>query len=134
MRSLAPKTLRTATLAAILVAVPFAGAYAASQHRSAAVSDPRVITLINQVEGVDKGIAEAKLAKMITPAEAQKLHMRAAHISQAAERTAAHGKIPDDQYHQLMLQLDSLDQTLRTDSGSAQDFCDGSDGGHYPNG
>jgi hypothetical protein len=127
-------TLETATLTALLITVPFTGAYAGAHHNSAALSDPRVIALINQVEGVDKGIADARQAKTITPAEAQKLHMRAAHISQAAERTAAHGKIPDEQYHQLLHQLDSLDQTLRTDSGSAQDFYDGSDSGHYPNG
>ncbi len=127
-------TLKTAALAAVLIAAPFAGAYAAAHHNSAALSDPRVIALMNQAEGVDQGIADARQAKTITPAEAQKLHMRAAHISQAAERTAVHGKIPDEQYYQLLHQLDSLDQTLRADSGSAEDFYDGSDGGHYPNG
>ncbi len=41
MRSLAPKTPRTATLAAFLIAVPLAGAYAAALHKSAAApSDP----------------------------------------------------------------------------------------------
>jgi hypothetical protein len=126
-------TLKTATLAAVLIAVPFTGAYAAGHHNSAALRPARD-SLINQVEGVDKGIGDARQAKTITPAEAQKLHMRAAHISQAAERTAARGKIPDEQYHQLLRQLDSLDQMLRADSGSAEDFYDGSDSGHYPNG
>ena len=127
-------TLKTATLAAVLIAAPFTGAYAAAHHDRAALSNPRVMALINQAEGVDKGIADARQAKTITPAEAQKLHMRAAHIRQAAERTANHGKISDERYHRLLHQLDSLDQTLRADSGSAEDFYDGSDGGHYPNG
>lgn len=127
-------TLKTATFTAILIAVPFTGAYAAAHHNSAALSDPRVIALINQVEGVDKGIADARQAKTITPGEAQKLHMRAANISQAAKRTAANGKMRDEQYQQLLHQLDSLDQRLRSDSGSARDFYDGSDSGHYPNG
>lgn len=43
MRSFTPKILRAATLVALLVTVPFAGAYAG----------PREAALINQIESVD---------------------------------------------------------------------------------
>jgi hypothetical protein len=134
LRSLTPRTLTTATFVAFLAAVPLASAYAAGHKGAASISDPRLVNLIDQVQGVDKGIADARQAKTITPAQAQSLHMRAAHISQAAERTAVHGTLQDAQYHQLMRQLDDLGQTLMKATGSAFDFGDGSDGGHYPNG
>ncbi len=50
------------------------------------MTGPRVTGLIEQAKGVDQGIADARQANTITPAEAQRLHMRAAHISQAAEQ------------------------------------------------
>ena len=144
MRSFTPRTsLKTATLAALLIAVPFAGAYAAGHHKGAldeaAPTDftgPRVAALIDQVQGVDKGITNARQAKTITPMEAQKLHQRAANISQAAEKTAAadHGRIPAAQYAQLLHRLDDLDQRLLSDTGSGFNMGDGSDGGNYPNG
>lgn len=144
MRSYAPKaTIRTATIAAFLVAVPLAGAYAAGHHKGALdatdpidMVGPRVTGLIEQAKGVDEGIADARQENTITPAEAQKLHMRAAHISQAAARTAAadHGRIPAAQYHDLLRQLDNVDQALRLDTGTGFLMGDGADGGHYPNG
>ena len=143
MRSFTPRTsLKTATLAALLIAVPFAGAYAAGHHKGAldeaAPTDftgPRVAALIDQVQGVDKGITNARQAKTITPMEAQKLHQRAANISQAAEKTAAadHGRIPAAQYAQLLHRLDNLDQKLLTDTGSGFNIGNGN-GGNYPNG
>jgi len=141
MRSL--RTLRTATLTTILIAVPLAGAYAAGHHKGAldesAPTDfygPRVAGLIDQVKGVDEGIADARQENTITPAEAQTLHMRAARISQAAARTAAadHGRIPAAQYHDLLRRLDNVDQALRIDTGTGFLMGDGADGGHYPNG
>ncbi|TIO09801.1 hypothetical protein [Mesorhizobium sp.] len=143
MRSFAPKTLRTATLTALLIAVPFASAYAAGHHKGAldeatptTFYGPREKGLIDQIRGVDKGIADARQANTITAAEAQRLHMRAAHISQAAARTAAadHGRIPAPQYQQLLRRLDNVDQTRRADSGTGFLIGDGADGGHYPNG
>lgn len=143
MRSFAPKTIRTATIAAFLVAVPLAGAYAAGHHKGALdatdptdMVGPRVTGLIDQVKGVDEGIADARQANTITPAEAQQLHMRAAHISQAAARTAAadHGRIPAAQYHDLLRRLDNVDQALRIDTGAVFLMGDGADSGHYPNG
>ncbi len=131
MRSLAPKTFRTATLTALLFAVPLAGVYAAT-----AFYGPRETALIDQVQGVDEGITAAMKDNKIKPDVAHKLHMRAAHISQAAERTAAarHGTIPAPQYQQLVHQLDDLSQTLRFDTGGANSFGNGGDGGYYPNG
>lgn len=144
MRSFAPRTLRTTTLTALLIAVPFAGAYAAGHHKGAldettttAFYGPREKGLINQIQGVDNGIADARQAETIAPGEAQKLHMRAAHISQAAERTAAanHGRIPAPQYQQLLRRLDNVDQALRVDSGTGFLINDNSEGGgNYPNG
>lgn len=137
------RSFRTATLTAILIAVPLAGAYAAGHHKGVldeatptAFYGPREKGLIEQVQGIDKGIADARLEKTITPAEAQRLHARAARISQAAERTAAadHGRIPAPKYQQLLRQADNLDRKLRADSGTRFLIGDGSDGGHYPNG
>lgn len=144
MRSFAPKTIRTATIAAFLVAVPFAGAYAAGHHRGSALDEPaptdmtgpRIEGLIEQAQGVRQGIADARQAKNITPAVAERLEMRAARISQAAERIAAsdHGRIPAAQYHDLLRRLDDVDQRLRVDIGSGFLMGDGADGGNYPNG
>jgi hypothetical protein len=100
------------------------------------IAGPRVTALINQIQGVDKGITDASQLNKIEPAEAHRLHMRAAHISQAAKRTAAagHGTIPAPQYQQLLHQLDGLSQRLRGDTGSAFLMGNGGDGGYYPNG
>jgi hypothetical protein len=100
------------------------------------IAGPRVTALINQIRGVDQGITDARQANKIGAFEAHGLHMRAAHISQAAERTAAagHGMISATQYRQLMHQLDDLSQTLRADTGSAFLMGNGGDGGYYPNG
>ena len=141
MRSL--KTLRTAALTTLLIVVPLAGAYAAGHHKGALdasdptdMTGPRVTGLIEQVQGVEQGITDARQANSITAAEAQRLHMRAAHISQAAERTAAadHGRIPVAQYRDLLRRLDNVDQALMSDTGSGFMMGDGSDGGNYPNG
>ncbi|QND68153.1 hypothetical protein HB777_32215 [Mesorhizobium loti] len=144
MRSFTPKTsLRTATLTAFLIAVPLAGTYAAGHHKGALdASDPtdftgpRVEGLIQQVEGVHQGILDARQANNITPAVAERLEMRTARISQAAEKIAAsdHGRIPAAQYHDLLRRLDNVDQRLRVDTGSGFLMGDGSDGGNYPNG
>ncbi|RWG35598.1 MAG: hypothetical protein EOQ59_21030, partial [Mesorhizobium sp.] len=120
-------SLKTATLAAVLIAAPLAGAYAAGHHKGALdatdptdFTGPRVTSLIEQVQGVDQGIADARQANDISASEAQQLHMRAAHISQVAEHVAAsdHGRIPAAQYHDLLRRLDNVDQKLRTDTGS----------------
>ena len=142
MRSL--KTLRTAALTTLLIAVPLGGAYAAGHHSKGALdasdptdmTGPRVTGLIEQVQGVEQGITDARQANSITAAEAQRLHMRAAHISQAAERTAAadHGRIPAAQYHDLLRRLDNVNQKLMVDTCSGFLMGDGADGGHYPNG
>ncbi|TIS31700.1 MAG: hypothetical protein E5X11_24775, partial [Mesorhizobium sp.] len=88
-------SLKTATLAAVLIAAPLAGAYAAGHHKGALdatdptdFTGPRVTSLIEQVQGVDQGIADARQANDISASEAQQLHMRAAHISQVAEHVA----------------------------------------------
>ena len=144
MRSFTPKTsLRTATLTAFLIAVPLAGAYAAGHHKGALdAGDPtdftgsRVEGLIQQVEGVHQGILDARQANNITPAVAERLEMRTARISQAAEKVAAsdHGRIPAAQYHDLLRRLDNVDQSLRLGTGSGFLMGDGADGGNYPNG
>ena len=144
MRSFTLSTsLRTATFTAFLIAVPLAGAHAAGHHKGAldetAPTDftgPRVEGLIEQVQGVHQGIVDARQANTITPAVAQRLEMRTARISQAAEKIAAsdHGRIPAAQYHDLLRRLDNVDQRLMVDTGSGFMIGDGSDGGNYPNG
>ncbi|MDX8493704.1 hypothetical protein RFN29_19240 [Mesorhizobium sp. VK22B] len=139
----ASTSLKTATLAAALIAAPLAGASAAGRHKGTLdASDPtdftgpRVTSLIQQIQGVDQGIRDAREANTISAAEAQQLHMRAAHISLAAENVAAsdRGRIPAAQYHDLLRRLDHVDQKLMVDTGSGFLMGDGADGGHYPNG
>ncbi|OBQ63652.1 hypothetical protein [Mesorhizobium erdmanii] len=136
-------SLKTATLAAIVIVAPLAGAYAAGHHKGALdatdptdLTGPRVEALIEQAQGVRQGIVDARQANNITPAVAQRLEMRTNQISQAAEKIAAsdHGRIPAAQYHDLMRHLDRVDQRLRIDTGSGFMMGDGSDGGNYPNG
>ena len=140
----ASTSLKTAALAAALITTPLAGAYAAGHHRGGALdkpdptdfTGPRVTGLIDQIQGVDQGITYAREANSISASEAQQLHMRAAHISQAAQHVAAsdHGRIPSAQYHDLLHRLDNVDQKLMNDTGSGFMMGDGSDGGNYPNG
>jgi len=136
-------SLKTVTLAAIVIAAPLAGAYAAGHHKGALdatdptdMTGPRVEALIQQVQGVHQGIVDARQANNITPAVAERLEMRAARISQAAEKIASsdHGRIPAAQYHDLLRRLDNVDQQLRVDTGSGFLMGDGADGGTYPNG
>ncbi|RWL18308.1 MAG: hypothetical protein EOR57_20240 [Mesorhizobium sp.] len=124
MRSFAPETLRTATLAALLVTVPFAGAYAS----------PRETALINQIESVDPGIQAAMQANRIKPDEARDLRTQVAHLDRAAQRAARDGTMPTTQYQQLLAQLDHVSQKLRAATGSAFLIGSGGDGGYYPNG
>ena len=136
-------SLKTATLAAILIAAPLGGAYAAGHHKGALdaadptdMTGPRVEALIQQVQGVHQGVVDAWQAKTITPDVAKGLEMRTAQIGQAAEKVAAsdHGRIPAAQYHDLLRRLDNVDQQLRVDTGSGFLMGDGADGGNYPNG
>ena len=136
-------SLKTVTLAAIVIAAPLAGAYAAGHHKGALdatdptdMTGPRVEALIEQVQGVHKGIVDARQANSITPVVAERLEMRTARIGQAAEKIAAsdHGRIPAAQYHDLLRRLDNVDQRLRVDTGSGFLMGDGADGGTYPNG
>ncbi|TPK54881.1 hypothetical protein FJ546_29070 [Mesorhizobium sp. B2-4-19] len=136
-------SLKTATLAAVLIVAPLAGAYAAGHHKGALeatdptdMTGPRVEALIEQVQGIRHGIVDARQANNITPAVAERLEMRTARISQAAEKIAAsdHGRIPAAQYHDLLRRLDNVDQRLRVDTGSGFLMGDGADGGTYPNG
>ncbi|CAH2396503.1 hypothetical protein [Mesorhizobium escarrei] len=124
MRSFTPKTLRTATLAALLVIVPFAGAYAG----------PRETALINQMESVDTGIRAAMQANRIKPDEARDLRTHVAQLDRAAHRAARDGSMPATQYHRMLAQLDHVSQRLRAATGSAFLIGSGGDGGYYPNG
>ncbi|MBZ9796186.1 hypothetical protein [Mesorhizobium sp. ES1-4] len=142
MRSSA--SLKTATLAAVLIAAPLAGAYAAGHHKGGAMdatdptdmTGPRVEALVEQVQGVHQGIVDARDANTITPAAAERLEMRTARISQAAETiaTSDHGRIPSARYHELLRRLDNVDQRLMVETGSGFMVGDGADGGNYPNG
>ena len=123
-------TLKTATLTALLIAVPIAGAYA----RGLVVGDPPTV-IIDQAQGLDQSIANARQQNTITAAVAQSLHMRAVDIIQAAERTAAEGDgtIPVADSQQLLLQINNLEQALRLDTGSAFAINDDhSLNGNYP--
>ncbi|OHV90050.1 hypothetical protein [Mesorhizobium sp. ORS 3428] len=126
------KIPKTAALAALIAAVPFTGAYAAS----AGFYTPRTAGLIDQAQSVDQGITAARQMDKIKPDEARSLHVRTAHISRVAQRaaTAGHGSISAPQYQQLVAQLDHVSQSLRNATGSSPLIGDGADGGYYPNG
>lgn len=128
-KTLGPKAFRTATLAALLVTVPFAGAYAASTS----VYGPRETGLINQIESLDTGIRAATQANVIHPDEARDLHTQVVQLDQAAHRAARNGMMPATQYRQLLQQLDDVSQKLRVTTGSTFLIGSGGDGGH-PNG
>ena len=81
-------TVKTAPLTALLIAVPIAGAYA--RGWDGPVGEPPTV-IIDQAQGLDQGIADARQQNTITAAEAQSLHKRAVQITQAAEATAAQG-------------------------------------------
>jgi hypothetical protein len=123
-KTLRPKTLGTATLAALLVTVPFAGAYAG----------PRETALINQIQCVDTGIRSATQANQLEPDEARDLRTQIAQLDRAAQRAARDGTMPTTQYQQLLAQLDDVSQKLRAATGSAFLIGSGGDGGYYPNG
>ncbi|MER8405184.1 hypothetical protein [Mesorhizobium sp. M0185] len=124
MRFFAPTNLRTATLATLLLAVPFAGAYAG----------PRATALINQIQSVETGIQGAIRANKLEPGEARDLRTQVAQLDRAAQRAARDGTMPSTQYQQLLAQLDDVSQKLRADTGSAFLIGNGADGGYYPNG
>ncbi|RWP59314.1 hypothetical protein [Mesorhizobium sp.] len=124
MRSFTPKTLRTATLAALLVTVPFAGADAG----------PHEAALINQIESVDTGIRGAMQANSIKLDEARGLRTQVAQLDRAAQRAARDGTMPATQYHKMLAQIDHVSQRLRAATGSAFLIGSGGDGGYYPNG
>nr|WP_287093049.1 hypothetical protein [Mesorhizobium sp.] len=119
MRSFTPKILRAATLVALLVTVPFAGAYAG----------PREAALINQIESVDTGIRAAMQANRIKPDEARALSTQVSQLDRAAQRAARDGTMPTTQYHQLLAELDHVSQRLRAATGSAFLIGSGGDGG-----
>ncbi len=106
------------------------------QDVDSGVSGARATALIHQIQGVDQGITYARQLNKIEAFEAHGLHMRAAHISQAAQRTAAagHGTMSATQYRELLHQLDDVSQRLRADTGSAFLMGNGGDGGYYPQG
>ncbi|MDX8508073.1 hypothetical protein [Mesorhizobium captivum] len=126
------KLPRTAALAALVAAVPFAGAYAAS----AGFYTPRTAGLIDQAQSVDQGVTAARQTDKIKPDEARDLHRQAVRISRVAQREAAagHGSISAAQYQQLVAQLDDVSQSLRNATGSNFLIGNGADAGYYPNG
>lgn len=142
----------TIALASILAATPLATAYAAghgaafdgnSDHTTRLDEQmmpvdhgARLTNILNDLHGIDQGIANARQEKRITPATARNLQVQASSIGTAAERIAGadHGRVPNPQYHRLIAQLDNLDQTLLTDTGSGFPMSDHASGAAYPNG
>ncbi|CAN7272542.1 hypothetical protein [Mesorhizobium sp. LjRoot246] len=130
MRSFSTKPLRTAALAALLVTVPFAGAYAASTS----FYGSRETVLFDQIQGVDTGIRAAMQANKIKPDEARDLRRQVAQLNRDAQKAAQDGTMPATQYQQLLAQLDDVSQKLRAATGGAFLIGNGADGGYYPNG
>ncbi len=130
MRPFTPKMI---ALAACMSVAPFAGAYAATGHGGPGHSGardeqdgpvfqgPRLEAVLDQANGINVGIADARQGKDISTAEAQVLHMRAARVVRTAENVAAndHGRIPAAQYDRLLHRLDLVDLHLQVDTGVA---------------
>jgi len=139
MRSFTPKTI---LIASLLSALPLAGAYARSSALDEVVPaptsmhGPRLAAVLNQAEGVEHGIADAREGHEITADQARRLEMRADAVAGMARHVAAadHGRLPMARYHQLLRRLDNVDQRLLLDTGSGSNIGDGADGGNYPNG
>lgn len=119
------------------LAVPFAGAHAAQNLRHDGLMDvsppatfqgPRIDSIVNEVRGIDQGIAEGRKDGKIMPAEANRLDRQAAGIIRTAERTAAvnHDRVPAAQYNRLMRRVDHLDESLLNDTGRESTMGDGS--------
>lgn len=120
MRSLTPKTI---AIASLLAFVPLAGAYAESDPGAPIMNDfqgPRLSALVNQVDGVRQGIADARQGKAISAKQARMFDARADRVQSAAERVAAadHGRIPAARYHQFMRQLDNVSLRLQDHAGN----------------
>jgi hypothetical protein len=142
----------TIALATILAATPLAAAYAAGHGASPAGNDDhttrldeqmppiahgaRLTNILNNLQGIDQGIADARQEKRITPATARSLQVQASTIGASAERVARadHGRVPNPQYRKLIGQIDNLDQALLTDTGSGFSMNDHAGGMAYPNG
>ncbi len=125
---------RTIIFATVLAAVPLTGAYAAKHHKGA-LDEPVAMdtsfdgshlrAALNQLQGVEQGIADAKQGNLISSAEAHKLTAWANQIRHGASRTG---------YRQVLQQVDDLNTSLLNDTGQNINMGDGSDGGSYPNG
>ncbi|MBN9242608.1 MAG: hypothetical protein J0I98_07430 [Mesorhizobium sp.] len=139
MRSFTPKTI---LIASLLSALPLAGAYARSSALDEVDQVPsslhgtRLAAVLNQAQGVEHGITDARQGHEITAGQARELEMRADGVANTARHMASadHGRISSARYHQLLRRLDNVDQKLRVDTGSGVNMGDGSDGGNYPNG
>lgn len=129
MRSFNFRTsLAILAVAASAIAAPV-GAYAGQSgdhgvmdaSPSARFEGTRVEAILNQVKGIDQGIADARQGKTLTASEAANLRMRANAITRAAERTAAmdHDRLPAAQFGDLMQRVDTLDQSLLSETGVA---------------
>ncbi len=137
MRSFNLKTsLTLVALTASALAVPFAGAYAAqsdSRHGVMDLSPPatfqgtRIDSILNEVAGINQGIADGRQDGKLTPVEANQLDRQAAAIVRTAERTAAvdHDRVPAAQYNSLMRRVDHLDESLLTETGMGPTMGDG---------
>jgi hypothetical protein len=138
MRSFTPRILAVASLLAI---VPLASAQARSSaldqnDTAAGFHGPRLSAVIDQVDGVRQGIADARQGKEIGSTQARMLEMRADRIGRTAERiaTADHGRISTARYHRLLRRLDNVDHRLMNETGGDFPIGNGADGGSYPNG
>lgn len=122
MRSFSPRTLLAASL---LSALPLAGAYAhpgpLDDVAPPVMHGPRLATVLDQVQGVDDGIADARRADKIDAGQARRLEMRAERVARMAQRDAAedHGLLPMTRYHRILRRLDHVDEQLRVDDGDA---------------
>jgi len=137
MRSFNLKTsLTLGALTASALAVPFAGAYAAQGNHdglmdvspSPTFQGPRIDSIVNEVRGIDQGIAEGRQEKLITPAQANRMDRQSAAIIRTAERAAAvdHGRVPSAQYNRLMRRVDHLNENLLNDTGRQSSMGSGS--------
>lgn len=130
MRSFLMKTL---AVASVLAAVPLSSAYAVHRHRpqvdpmitASVPMDPEAKAAMDQLQGIEQGIREAREVGKITQDQARDLMQQADAIQHTASTSGGRAALG---------QINDLDQQLQDATGQGTYMGSGGDGGYYPNG
>ncbi|ODT17871.1 MAG: hypothetical protein BGO93_13290 [Mesorhizobium sp. 65-26] len=87
--------------------------------------DPEAKAAMDQLQGIEQGIREAREVGKITQDQARDLMQQAAAIQRTASTSGGHAALG---------QINDLDQQLQDATGQGTYMGSGGDGGYYPNG